>query len=167
LPCESWESEYSTELNWRCSIRSGELWQQTSQNPRPSVGLPRLLASRSVPPEVRPEFCAVFCRRQFLAAVRAEAAAQKENSAEVRVLASLGKMPLVVVSHDPDKVRFPGNLSEPVNSEWGKMQEELAHLSRNGSHLVVAGSGHDIQIDKPEAVVDAIRKVLGQAKGAG
>ena len=27
-------------------------------------------------------------------------------------------------------------------------------------------SGHDIQIDKPEAVVDAIRKVVGQAKGA-
>jgi pimeloyl-ACP methyl ester carboxylesterase len=46
------------------------------------------------------------------------------------------------------------------------MQEELAHLSANGSHLVVAGSGHDIQIDKPEAVVDAIRKVVGQAKGA-
>ena len=32
------------------------------------IGLPRLLASRSVPLEVRPEFCAVFCRRQFLAA---------------------------------------------------------------------------------------------------
>jgi hypothetical protein len=36
------------------------------------IGLPRLLASRSVPLEVRPEFCAVFCRRQFLAAVRAK-----------------------------------------------------------------------------------------------
>jgi hypothetical protein len=28
------------------------------------------------------------------------------------------------------------------------------------------GSGHDIQIDAPEAVVNAIRKVVGQAKGA-
>jgi pimeloyl-ACP methyl ester carboxylesterase len=130
------------------------------------IGLPRLLASRSVPPEVRPEFCAVFCRRQYLVAVRAEAAAQQENSAQVRALAPLGNLPLVVLSHDPDKVRFPGNLSEPVNREWGKMQEELAHLSSNGSHLVVKGSGHDIQIDKPEAVVDAIRTVVGQVKGA-
>lgn len=40
------------------------------------IGLPRLLASRSVPKEVQPEFCAVFCRLQFIAAVRAEAAAQ-------------------------------------------------------------------------------------------
>jgi len=130
------------------------------------IGLPRLLASRSVPDEVRPEFCAVFCRPQFIAAVRAEAAAQAENSAQVRALGALGNMPLVVLSHDPDKMRFPGNLTEPVNREWGKMQEELAQLSSNGSHLVVKGSGHDIQIDKPAAVVDAIRKVVSQAKGA-
>jgi pimeloyl-ACP methyl ester carboxylesterase len=130
------------------------------------IGLPRLLASRSVPEEVRPEFCAVFCRSQFIAAVRAEAAAQVENSAQVRALGSLGNMPLVVLSHDPDKVHFPGNLTEPVNREWGKMQDELAQLSSNGVHLVVKGSGHDIQVDKPEAVVDAIRKVVSQAKGA-
>jgi pimeloyl-ACP methyl ester carboxylesterase len=45
------------------------------------------------------------------------------------------------------------------------MQEELAHLSSNGSRMVVKGSGHDIQIDKPEAVVNAIRKVAGGARG--
>ena len=129
-------------------------------------GLPRLLASRAAPPEIRPEFCAVFCRRQFLAAVRAEAAAQEENSAEVRALGPLGDLPLVVLSHDPDKMRFPGNLTEPVNRAWGEMQDELAHLSTNGIRLVVKGSGHDIQIDKPEAVVEAIRRVADQAKGA-
>jgi pimeloyl-ACP methyl ester carboxylesterase len=52
-----------------------------------------------------------------------------------------------------------------VNREWRKMQEELAHLSSNGSHLVVQGSGHDIQIDKPEAVVDAIVDILSSRKG--
>jgi pimeloyl-ACP methyl ester carboxylesterase len=70
-----------------------------------------------------------------------------------------------VLSHDPDKVHFPGNLTEPVNREWDKMQQEQAQLSSNGSHFVVKGSGHDIQIDKPEAVVDAIRPVVSQAKG--
>lgn len=130
------------------------------------IGLPRLLASRAAPPEVRSEYCAVFCRRQFLAAVRAEAAAQKESSAQVRTLGTLGNLPLIVLSHDPDKMRFPRNLTEPVNREWARMQEELAHLSSNGSHLVVKGSGHDIQIDHPEAVVDAIREVVGKAKGS-
>src|SRR5258708_19233262 len=110
------------------------------------VGLARLVASRAVPPEVRPEFCAVFCRRQYLAAVRAEAAAQQENSAQVRSLGPLNDLPLVVLSHDPDKVRFPGNLTDPVNREWAKMQEQLAHLSSNLSHVAVKGSGHDIHI---------------------
>jgi len=113
------------------------------------VGLPRLLASRSVSARgsagvLRSLLPATVPSPRF----RAEAAAQKENSAQVRALTSLGNLPLVVLSHDPDKVRFPGNLSEPVNREWGKMQEELAHLSSNGSHLVVKGSGHDIPIDK-------------------
>jgi pimeloyl-ACP methyl ester carboxylesterase len=125
------------------------------------VGLPRLLASRAAPPEVRGEYSAVLCRPQFLAAVRAESAAQKESSAQVRVLGPLGNLPLVVLSHDPDKVKFPGNLTEPVNREWGKMQEELAQLSTNGTRVVVKGSGHDIQIDEPQAVVDAIRKIIG------
>lgn len=128
------------------------------------IGLPRLLASRAAPPEVRSEYCAIFCRGQFLAAVRAEAAAQKDSSAQVRTLGSLGKMPLIVLSHDPDKVKFPGNLTEPVNREWAKMQEELAHLSSNGSHFLVKGSSHDIQIDHPEAVSNAIREVVSKAK---
>lgn len=129
------------------------------------IGLPRLLASRAAPREVRSEYCAVFCRRKFLVAVRAEAAAQSESSAQVRTLGSLGNLPLIVLSHDPDKMRFPGNLTEPVNREWGKMQEELAHLSSNGSHFVVKGSSHDIQIDNPEAVVNAIREVVSKSQG--
>src|SRR5215469_14421837 len=48
---------------------------------------------------------------------------------EVRALGTLGDLPLIVLSHDPENVRFPGNLTEPVNQAWGKMQEELAHLS--------------------------------------
>jgi pimeloyl-ACP methyl ester carboxylesterase len=127
-------------------------------------GVPRLLASRAAPPEVRPEYSAALCRPSFLAAARAEMAEVEENSAEVRPLGSLGDLPLVVLSHDPAKVQFPGNLTEPVNRAWGEMQEELAHLSSNGSHFVVKGAGHDIEIDKPDAVVDAIRKVTDQAR---
>jgi len=40
--------------------------------------------------------------------------------------------------------------------EWCQHQEEYGSPLSNGSHIVVKGNGHDIQIDKPEAVVDAI-----------
>jgi pimeloyl-ACP methyl ester carboxylesterase len=129
-------------------------------------GVLRLLAARAVPPEVRPEYTAVLCRPQFLAAVRAEAAAVEENSAEVRPLGSLGDLPLAVLSHDPDKVRFPGNLTEPVNRAWDEMQTELSRLSTRGSHEVVKGAGHDIELDAPDAVVSAIRRVFDQARAS-
>jgi hypothetical protein len=44
-------------------------------------GLPCLLASRTIPTEVRPEFCAVFSRRRYLTAVRGETAAIAESGA--------------------------------------------------------------------------------------
>jgi pimeloyl-ACP methyl ester carboxylesterase len=127
-------------------------------------GVPRLVAGRAAPPEVRPQYTALLCRPQFLAAVRAEAATVEENSAEVRPLGSIGNLPLAVLSHDPEKVHFPNNLSGPINRAWDEMQTELSHLSTRGTHEIVKGAGHDIEIDRPDAVVDAIRKVVDQAK---
>lgn len=128
------------------------------------LGLPRLLCRRAAPAEVGSEYCAVFCTRKYLAAVRAEAAATEENYAEVRPLGSLGDLPLAVLSHDPEKVHFGDHLTAPVNRAWNEMQEELSHLSTNGTHLVVKGAGHDIELDRPDAVAEAIRKVFDAAK---
>jgi pimeloyl-ACP methyl ester carboxylesterase len=129
-------------------------------------GVPRLLAARAISPEVRPEYSAVLGRPPFLAAVRAEAAAVAENSAEVRPLQLLGDLPLAVLSHDPDKVSFPNNLTDPINRAWDEMQTELSRLSTRGSHEVVKGAGHDIGIDAPNAVVSAIRGVFDQARAS-
>lgn len=129
-------------------------------------GVPRLLAGRAAPADVRREFCAEFCQRKSLAAVRGEIAAETENSAEVRALGSLGNVPLAVLSHDPEKVRFPGNLTEPVNRAWAEMQNELSHLSSDNSMQVVKGAGHDIQLDKPEIVTAAIHNVVEKVRSA-
>jgi pimeloyl-ACP methyl ester carboxylesterase len=47
---------------------------------------------------------------------------------------------------------------------WLEMQRELASRSTRSSHIVLDNAGHFIQRDAPEAVVDAIRKVLAQAR---
>jgi pimeloyl-ACP methyl ester carboxylesterase len=46
---------------------------------------------------------------------------------------------------------------------WQDLQRDLANLSSNGVYSVVESSGHFIQRDRPEAVVDAIRRVLDRA----
>jgi pimeloyl-ACP methyl ester carboxylesterase len=36
----------------------------------------------------------------------------------------------------------------------------LAHLSSRGVYRFIKGSGHAIQLDKPQAVIDAVDEVL-------
>jgi pimeloyl-ACP methyl ester carboxylesterase len=42
------------------------------------------------------------------------------------------------------------------------MHEALARLSSRGLHRIIKGSGHHIQLDKPQAVIDAVDEVLRQ-----
>jgi pimeloyl-ACP methyl ester carboxylesterase len=74
----------------------------------------------------------------------------------------LGDKPLVVLSAD-----VGWNLSGPAGSFWRTYRklwfaqhEALAHLSSRGVHRVIEHSRHQIQLDQPQAVVDAVHQVL-------
>lgn len=47
---------------------------------------------------------------------------------------------------------------------WQAMQEDLSRLSSNSAWQVVADAGHFIQHDRPDAVVEAVRRVLGELR---
>jgi len=103
-----------------------------------------------------------------LAAVREESGAVDDYHASVRAahITSLGDIPLIVLSHGQAQ-RVPG-LSEEVNQQKEQaeqqMQVELAAQSSRGKRIVAEKSGHLIQIDQPELVVDAIRQVVEAAR---
>jgi pimeloyl-ACP methyl ester carboxylesterase len=45
-----------------------------------------------------------------------------------------------------------------------RLQEQLANLSPSKATFIVAwGSGHDVQVDRPETVIDAVRQIAGAA----
>jgi pimeloyl-ACP methyl ester carboxylesterase len=46
---------------------------------------------------------------------------------------------------------------------WMEMQEELASLSSDSSHVVADGAGHIVQADDPEFVVQVIRDLARRA----
>jgi hypothetical protein len=48
---------------------------------------------------------------------------------------------------------------------WIGMHEALARLSSRGVHHYIKRSGHEIQLDKPQAVIDAVDEVLRQLPG--
>jgi pimeloyl-ACP methyl ester carboxylesterase len=68
-------------------------------------------------------------------------------------------MPLVVLAHGhPDDPPPPYvELEEPF---WRQLQRELARLVPGGRLVIATESGHDIQHEQPELVLDAIRDVV-------
>ncbi len=127
-------------------------------------GIPRLLDLCETDPLARTAECNFHSARENVAELKAF----PESAAQAAAAGSLGDIPLTVVSHDPDKPSsdLPADLARPTSDAWEKMQEDLARLSSKGTQTIAKNSGHYIQIDRPEAVVDAVRSVVEQARAA-
>jgi pimeloyl-ACP methyl ester carboxylesterase len=96
----------------------------------------------------------------------AEMNAFPESASQAAATASLGDMPLAVLSHDPDKPssELPPDIAKTTNDAWEKMQEDLAHLSTRGTQAIAKNSAHYIQIDRPDIVIEAVHRVVEQAR---
>lgn len=126
------------------------------------LGVPRLLGLCDEEAIQRAADCNFHTARESYEELRALPSSTHQAAAS----GSLGDLPLIVLSHDPDKPssELPADLAKPTNEAWQKMQEELAHLSTRGTQVVVRNTAHYIQIDRPDAVVDAIQNVVNQAR---
>jgi pimeloyl-ACP methyl ester carboxylesterase len=127
-------------------------------------GIPRLLGFCGNDAAIR----AVDCNFHSVRESVAELKAISESAAQTAATGSLGDVPLVVLSHDPDMPQpdLPEDLVKPANDAWQQMQEELAHLSSRGTQVIAKSSGHYIQLDRPDLVIKAVRSVVDQAREA-
>jgi pimeloyl-ACP methyl ester carboxylesterase len=73
----------------------------------------------------------------------------------------LGDMPLVVLTRGVSEEEGPD--SKAFEAEHRQEHAAVAQISRNGKMIVAQRSGHHIQLDEPELVIDAIRNVLAAA----
>lgn len=142
------------EGNW---LREAEFLEYTTP-----FGIPRLLGFCDENPVVR----AADCNFQTAREAVAELKAFNTSAAQAAASGSLGDMPLAVLSHDPAKPssEFPPDLNKTVNQAWDKMQDELAHLSTGGTRTIAKNSGHYIQSDRPDVVIEAVRNVTEDAR---
>jgi dihydrofolate reductase len=76
-----------------------------------------------------------------------EGKAMPESLAQAGAVKSFGALPLIVLSR---------GLTVDPDQDWQRMQTELLGLSSNSQQLFADKSGHSIQLDQPEAAVDAI-----------
>jgi pimeloyl-ACP methyl ester carboxylesterase len=126
------------------------------------LGIPRLLGFCGHDAVVRAAECNFRNAREAVAELKTF----PESAAQTAITGSLGDMPLVVLSHDPSTPQpdLPEDLVKPTNDAWQQMQTELAHLSSRGTQVIAKNSGHYIQHDRPDVVIDAVRNVVGQVR---
>lgn len=126
------------------------------------LGVPRLLDLCETDPVPRAAECNFHSERESVTEMKAF----DESARQTAAAATLGDLPLAVLSHDPDKpsADLPPDLAKPTNEAWEKMQEEMAHLSTRGTQAIAKGSAHYIQIDRPDVVIDAVHSVVDTAR---
>ena len=105
-------------------------------------------------------------------ATLAELRSLPEINAQVRAAGNLGDLPLIVLTAestlDPAIMKSMGVPADfdttRIHVILLELQAELAALSTNSEHIIVKDSHHAIQLDQPQVVIDAIRKVVEMAQ---
>jgi pimeloyl-ACP methyl ester carboxylesterase len=103
---------------------------------------------RKLPPETVPVIRSHWCRPKSFRAIVAHLTALESSFAAVRDLRL--DIPLTVIT--------AGNTPPEGVAE----HRAIAQLSTLGVHIVAQLSGHWIQLDEPQLVVDAIRRAVGK-----
>ena len=126
-------------------------------------------ALKRFPPEVQPVARAGYYRTQTYTTLASEFATYEESSEQVRTTpARLENIPLRVLVAGryeyPSFCPLSAEQKQQLHQTWLKRQTELVQLSPQGALRVAENSGHWIQLDQPEIVIEAIREVIGTAR---
>jgi pimeloyl-ACP methyl ester carboxylesterase len=105
-----------------------------------------------LPSELRPTIAALWTQPKFFDAIVSQAEALPQSAAQVAATGDCSDIPLVVLS------------ATSSSSSQRKGHEALAHLSSQGKHIVASNSGHWIQLDEPDLVIESIREVVESAR---
>lgn len=73
---------------------------------------------------------------------------------------SLGALPLVVLTATVHDLGLPDAVLAPLEQDWQVMQHEMFELSSDAVQIIAQGSGHNIHLERPELVVDAIWRIV-------
>lgn len=135
-------------------------------------GIARAVSARTgrnlrLPPGLAEELTYLELQKKYADAVLAEESSLDDSIDQVRGAGNLGSKPLIVLTAG-ESVDIPGVPkadSDEFFASWvGELQPRLAHLSRRSRQIVLLNSHHLIPFEQPQAIVDAVRDVIGQLK---
>lgn len=142
-------------LQWAVWLAPSGLLQLAGQSASP-------VAAR-LPDSVRERSVALAGARSTYVAVRAENTAFEGLLEQARAAPGLPHVPAEVLSSTQARDFPPGFDSQGMQSLWAWRQTQLAQ-ELGVSPRAVAHSGHYPHVDQPQVVVDAVLRVLRQAR---
>lgn len=110
------------------------------------------------------EYRAALAAGTFFEAAAAETASFTSLLAAFRAAREppLGELPLVVVSRGRAE-GLPGFSAEQgaaFDRTWAELQAQIAALSPAGRRTIAEGSGHEVHLERPDAVIEAVTSLL-------
>lgn len=139
-------------------------------------GVPRLLTDSLlegsqypyVSAALQPAFRSGMNRPARLATTIAETEQRQANVDRVRAIPSLGSLPLAVLAstkittfyRDPLPAELPGRLLELIQKTVWEAERDMSRLSSNSTSAPIERSGHYIQFDRPDAVIQAVQTIV-------
>lgn len=119
---------------------------------------------KKLPSEVQPAILAKFLPKTFNTAITEnqlmESSTQQISNQEI-----LKELPIVVLSHGENMFSdLSDKEAEQAEKIWQELQAELANLSSKSKLLIAQNSGHNVHIDQPQLVIDAIQQVIDTAQ---
>jgi pimeloyl-ACP methyl ester carboxylesterase len=111
-----------------------------------------LVPAAKLPPDVLDIAIRSWTRSRFFEALGSQISSISASAAEVADDQDFGTLPLVI-----------GSSEVGLDARQRSHHELLATRSRRGRHVLAAGSGHWIPLDRPDVVVAAVRDVLALA----
>ncbi|MGH8509131.1 MAG: alpha/beta fold hydrolase [Gammaproteobacteria bacterium] len=89
-----------------------------------------------------------------------EIAGFAESSRELRSFSNHDKLPVVVIAHGQRVLAGGGALSDQLEDQWLSLQKELASRFKHHRFIVAEHSGHNIPLEQPDLVIDAIKRLI-------
>lgn len=143
-----------------------ELWEDRL---RVWSGWERLLGRCKVSPNDFPgwaaQYDAMACRPDYVDTDESELTYFEESSKQAGRLTSFGRIPLLIISRDPNfsEGMSPRGLAQAP--AWQREQEGSKSLSLLSWRIIALHSGHMVPLDRPDVIVAEITRLVDYVRG--
>lgn len=133
------------------------------------VGIPRTirfwrLVTADMEAKSRSAYVVTRNRTSFCSTLGNEFLAFDNTMGQMGPPKSLGNVPMIVLSHGPGQSQRKPGAEQEWEETWLMLQAELAALSSDSEIRVIEDASHMIQVDRPDAVTDAILDLVAHTR---